>query len=275
VVNPLVYDFMQRALIAGTFIAVVSGLAGYFVVLRNQVFSGDALGHVAFTGGLGALVAGLPLQVGVFGASIATALGIGSLGGRARGRDVATGTVFSWVLGLGVLLLSLYTVSRSATAGGTAGVSILFGSILALQPAQAAVATVVAVAAGLVLLGIARPLLFVSVDPEVAAARGVPAAAVTLVFLVLLGVTVAEAVQAVGALLVLGLLVTPAAIAVQLTPRPYAGLLLSAALALVFLWSGLALAFYLPLPSGFCIVCPAFAVWVAVVIGRRIARANR
>jgi zinc/manganese transport system permease protein len=126
-----------------------------------------------------------------------------------------------------------------------------------------------------VLFGIARPLLFVSVDPEVAAARGVPAAAVTLVFLVLLGVTVAEAVQAVGALLVLGLLVTPAAIAVQLTPRPYAGLLLSAALALVFLWSGLALAFYLPLPSGFCIVSPAFAVWVAVVIGRRIARANR
>lgn len=273
--TPLVYDFIQRALIAGSCIAVVCGLAGYFVVLRNQVFGGDALGHVAFTGGLGALVAGLPLQLGVFAASIATSLGIGSLGGRARGRDVATGTVFAWVLGLGVLLLSLYTMSRSASAGGTAGVSILFGSVLALSPSQAVVATVVAIVVGGLLVGIARPLLFISVDPEVAFARGVRAKTVTVLFLVLLGGAVAEAVQAVGALLVLGLMVTPAAIAVRLTARPYAALWLSAALALLFLWLGLALAFYLPLPSGFCIVAPAFAAWLAVSAAAGLRRRYR
>ena len=266
----LAYDFMQRALLAGSCIAIMSGLAGYFVVLRNQVFIGDALGHVAFTAGLGALVAGLPLSVGVFAGSIATALGIGSLGGRARARDVAVGTVFAWVLGLGVLFLSLYTASRSAGAGGTAGVSILFGSILSLQPAQAVTAGIAGLAGSLLLLALARPLLFVSVDPEVSAARGVPLTAVTLLFLVLLGAAVAVAVQAVGALLVLGLVVTPAATAVQLTARPYAGLLLSAGLGLGFLWLGLTLAFYLPYPAGFCIVAPAFAAYVAITAGRRL-----
>ena len=260
----LAHDFMQRALVAGTGIALAAGLTGYFVLLRNQVFTSDALGHVAFTGGLGALLAGLWLPAGVFGASIAVALGMGALGGRARGRDVAIGTVFAWVLGVGVLFLSLFTASRSAAAGGTAGVSILFGSILGLQPAQALAATVASIATVALLLAIARPLLFVSLDPEVAAARGVPTTAVTALFLVLLGAAVAEAVQAVGALLILGLMVTPAAIALKLTARPYAGLLLSAGLALAFLWLGLGLAFYLPYPAGFFIVAPAFAAYVAV-----------
>jgi zinc/manganese transport system permease protein len=266
----LAYDFMQRALLAGSCIAVAAGLTGYFVVLRNQVFTGDALGHVAFTGGLGALVAGLPLPLGVFGASIATALGIGSLGGRARGRDVAIGTAFAWVLGVGVLLLSLYTTSRSAAAGGTAGIGILFGSIFSLQPMQALIAALAAGAGSLLLLGIARPLLFVTVDPEVAAARGVPVTAVSFLFLVLLGATVAEAVQAVGALLLLGLMVTPPAIAVKLTSRPYLGLFSSAGLALGFLWLGLALAFYLPYPPGFCIVAPAFAAYAAITAAQAV-----
>ena len=271
----LAYDFMQRAFAAGTCIAIASGLAGYFIVLRNQVFASDALGHAAFTGGLGALLAGFSLPAGVFGATIAVGLGMGALGGRARARDVATGTVFAWVLGVGVLFLGLYTASRSGPSGGTAGVSILFGSILGLQPLQAAVATLAGAGGAALLLGIARPLLFLSVDPDVAAARGVPTTAVTLLFLVLLGATVAEAVMAVGALLVLGLMVTPAATAVQLTTRPYAGLLLSAGLALAFLWAGLVLAFYLPYPPGFLIVAPAFAAYVAVSAGRHCTAANR
>ena len=113
----LSYDFMRHAVAAGTSIAVAAGLVGYFVVLRSQVFSTDALGHVAFTGGLGGLLLGLPLLAGVYLGTVAAALGMGSLGGRARGRDVAIGTLFAWVLGLGVLFLSNYTTRQSTSNG--------------------------------------------------------------------------------------------------------------------------------------------------------------
>ncbi len=263
------YDFMQHAVLAGTFIALAAGLVGYFVVLRNEVFTSDALGHVAFTGGLGALLANLQLLLGVFGSTILVAVGMGALGGRGRGRDVAIGTGFAWVLGVGVLFLSLYTAARSAS-GGTAGVSILFGSILGLQVTQATIATVAGIATSLVLLAIARPLMFVSIDPDVANARGVPNALVTLLFLVLVGATVAEAVQAVGALLIFGLMVTPAAIAQRLTARPYAGMILSGALAVGFVWLGLGLAFYLSYPASFFITALAFGTYLSTVIATRI-----
>jgi zinc/manganese transport system permease protein len=268
--NPLSYDFMQYAVLAGTFTALAAGLVGYFVVLRNEVFTSDTLGHVAFTGGLGALLAGLQLLVGVFGSTIAVAVGLGTLGGRSRGRDVAIGTVFAWVLGLGVLFLSLYTSNRSAS-GGTAGVSILFGSILGLQAAQAAITAVAGVITSLALLAIARPLMFISVDPDVAAARGVPTTMVTVLFLILLGATVAETVQAVGALLIFGLMVTPAAIAQRLTSRPYMGVLLSGALAVAFVWAGLALAFYISYPPSFFIIALAFGTYVVTILGGRLA----
>lgn len=264
------HDFMRAALLAGTCIALAAGLAGYLVVLRNEVFTTDALGHVAFTGGLGAVLAGLDLLVGVFASTIAAAVGMGSLGGRARGRDVAVGTFFAWMLGLGALFLSLYTANGSGSAGGTAGVSILFGSILALGGAQVAVAA----ASGLLIAGalaaISRPLLFTSIDPDVARARGVPAAALNVAFLVLLGATVAVAVQAVGALLIFGLLVTPAGIAYRVTARPFAGLLLSAALAVAFVWTGLVLAYYIPYPPSALITGVAFATYVAADVAARV-----
>ncbi|HLQ60385.1 MAG TPA: metal ABC transporter permease [Candidatus Acidoferrales bacterium] len=267
----LSYDFMQRAIVAGTFIALAAGLVGYFIVLRNEVFTSDALGHVAFTGGLASLLANLQLLLGVFGGTIAVAVGMGSLGGRGRGRDVATGTVFAWVLGVGALFLSLYTSARSA-GGGTAGVTILFGSILGLQEPQATIAAGAAIATSLVLLAIARPLMFVSIDPDVAAARGVPTALVTVLFLVLVGATVAEAVQAVGALLIFGLMVTPAAIAQRVTSRPYAGMLLSGALAVCFVWLGLGLAFYLAYPASFFITALAFGTYLASALASRSGR---
>jgi zinc/manganese transport system permease protein len=259
--NMLAYDFMRNAFVAGGCIAVSAGLVGYFVVLRNQVFTSDALGHVAFTGGLGGLLAGLPLILAVFGSTVAGALAIGSLGGRSRGRDVAIGTVFAWVLGLGVLFLSIYTSSRSAS-GGVVGVTILFGSVLALQAQQAAIATVAGLGTSVALLLICRPLLFASVDPEVAAARAVPVRLVTFVFLVLVGLTVAEAVQAVGALLIFGLLVTPAAVAQNVTARPYLGMALAPALGVGFVWLGLALAFYIPYPASFFIIALSFAAYL-------------
>jgi len=271
----LAYDFMRNAFIAGGCIAAAAGLVGYFVVLRNQVFTTDALGHVAFTGGMGGLLIGLNLLAGVFGSCIAVALAIGSLGGRGRGRDVAIGTVFAWVLGLGLLFLSIFTSSHSASAGNT-GISVLFGSILGMQPAQALIASGAGLLTCIALLVIARPLLFVSLDPEVATSRGVPIRVLTALFLILVAITVAESVQAVGALLVFALMVTPAAVAQNLTTSPYAGMALSAAVAVLAVWLGLTLAFYIAYPVSFFITALAFGFFiVSLVIIRTQKKAAR
>ena len=262
------YDFMRNAFLAGTCIALAAGLVGYFVVTRNQVFTSDALGHLSFTGGMGGLLLGLPLVTAVFGATIAGALGFGALGGRARGRDVAIGTLFAWILGLGALCLSLYSTARSG-ATGIVGVTVLFGSMLSLEARQAALAVLAGLAVSLALVLVCRPLLFASLDPEVANARGVPTRALAAVFLVLVGATVAEAVQAVGALLIFGLLVTPAAVAQNLTARPYVGVAMSAALAVVFVWVGLTFAFYIPYPASFFIMAVAFAAYLASIAWAR------
>ena len=254
-------EFMRNAFLAGTCIALAAGTVGYFLVLRNQVFTTDALGHTAFTGSLGALVAGIDLLAGVFGSCIAVALAIGTFGGRGRGRDVAIGTVFAWVLGLGVLFLSLYTTNRSAASGGV-GVSVLFGSILGLQHSQVVVGSIAGLVTCAVALLIARPLLFLSVDPDVAVARGVPTRALAALFLVLVAATVAESVQAVGALLVFALMVTPPAIAQNLSARPWLGIALSAAIAVAVLWAGLVLSFYVSLPVSFFVTALAFAAYL-------------
>ena len=267
----LAYDFMRYAFVAGGCIAAAAGLVGYFVVLRNQVFTTDALGHVAFTGGLGGLLIGLNLLVGVFGSCVAVALAIGSLGGRGRGRDVAIGTVFAWVLGLGVLFLSIFTSTRSG-AGGNIGISVLFGSILGIQAPQAVIASVAGIVTCAVAVAVARPLLFVSVDPDVATSRGVPIRAVTALFLILVAITVAESVQAVGALLVFALMVTPPAVAQNLTARPYAGMALSALVAVGAVWLGLTLAFYISYPASFFITALAFGSFVASI---GVSRARR
>ena len=267
----LAYDFMRNAFIAGGCIAAAAGLVGYFVVLRNQVFTTDALGHVAFTGGMGGLLVGLNLLVGVFGSCVAVALAIASLGGRGRGRDVAIGTVFAWVLGLGLLFLSIFTSSHSASAGNT-GISVLFGSILGMQPAQALIASGAGLLTCIALLVIARPLLFVSLDPEVATSRGVPIRVLTALFLILVAITVAESVQAVGALLVFALMVTPAAVAQNLTTSPYTGMALSAAVAVLAVWLGLTLAFYIAYPASFFITALAFGSFIVSLGINRVHR---
>jgi zinc/manganese transport system permease protein len=262
-------DFMRHALLAGTVLAAAAGLIGYFVVLRHLVFAGDALSHVAFTGALGAVAVGTNPQVGLFGVTALIAMGMGVLGERARGRDVAIGTVLAWVLGLGALFLSLYT-SRASAANSTFGVSVLFGSIFGLQAQFAQLVTLIGVGVMATLLVIARPLLFASIDPDVAAARGVPVRVLNLVFLVLLAITIGEAVQAVGALLIFALLVTPAAIAHRLLTRPFAALFLSALLAVSFTCIGLAIGFYTPYPVSFLISTLAFITYVTVVVWQRL-----
>ena len=266
------HPFMRNAFFAGTGIAVCCGAVGYFVVLRSQVFTGDALSHVAFTGALAALAAGADLRLGLFGATIAVAVGMGLLGRSGRADDVVIGSVFAWMLGLGVLFLSIYT-SSSSGANGTAGVSVLFGSILGLSASAARAAALIgAMILGGVLL-IARPLLFASLDEAVAAARGVPVRALGVGFLALVGVAAAETTQAVGALLLLGLLAAPAAAAHHLTTHPFRGLALSTALAVAAMWVGLAASYAFPsVPPSFAIIATAVAMFAVAAALHGAAR---
>ena len=239
-VHMLSFSFEVRAFVVGGLIAAACGLVGSFVVLRAQVFAADALSHVAFTGALVALASGIDLRLGLFAACVLFAVAMGALGEQGRASDVVIGNVFAWVLGLGVFFLTRVTTGAGGAGGdGTAGVTVLFGSIFGLGHGQAVVAAVVAAAVLLIMVVIARPLLFGSLDPAVAAARGVPVAALGLGFLVIVGVTAGEATQAVGALLLLGLLATPAATAQRLTADPYRALWLSSGLAVAAMWGGL------------------------------------
>jgi len=237
-------------------------------VLRAQVFTADALSHVAVAGAMAALAFGVDPRLGLFAATVAVAVGMGVLGPRGRPDDVVIGSVFAWILGLGVLFLSLYTRSRS-TGNGTAGITVLFGSLFGLSPSRAVTAAAVSAATAVLLLLIARPLLFATVDEAVARARGLPVTALGLGFLALAGVTAAEATQVVGALLLLGLVAAPAGAAYHLTDRPYRALGLSAALALAAMWSGLGLSYAVPwlLPSFAVIAVASLIYLLAVTLG--------
>jgi zinc/manganese transport system permease protein len=257
----LAHEFMRHALLAGSFVGLACGVVGYFVVLRSQVFAADALSHVAFTGALAALAAGVDLRLGLFGATVAVAVGMGFLGRSGRADDVVIGSVFAWMLGLGVLFLSIYT-SNSSGANGTAGVSVLFGSMLGLSTEAARVAAVIGVSILAAVFLIARPLLFASLDEAVAAAGGVPVRALGIGFLALVGLTAAETTQAVGALLLLGLLAAPAAAAHRLTTHPFKGLALSIVLAIVAMWAGLTLSYaFASMPPSFAIIATAVLMY--------------
>jgi zinc/manganese transport system permease protein len=262
----LAHPFMRNAFMAGTAIAAASGLVGYFVVLRSQVFSGDALSHAAFTGALGALALGVDLRLGLFVVTIAVAAGMGLLGPRGRADDVVIGMVFTWVLGLGVLFQTLFTTSGSGSGNGSASVNVLFGSILGLSRGQAVVAAVVGIAACAAVLGAGRPLLFASIDEAVAAARGVPVRVLGVGFLVLVGVTAAEATQAVGALLLVGLVAAPAASAQRVTDRPWRGLMLAGGLSVLAVWAGLTIAYLNgSVPASFAIMAVATAEYLGAI----------
>jgi len=259
-------EFVRNAFLAGTAIAVASGLVGYFVVLRAQVFAGDALSHVAFTGALAAAAAGIDIRIGLFAATIAVGMAIGALGDRSAADDVTIGIAFAAILGLGVYFLALFS-SGPGGGNGVLGARTLFGSIFGLSGSDAALAAIVGAAVVGVLLAVARPLLFASVDPRVAAARGVPVRALGLLLLGLLGATTAEATQAIGALLLLGLLAAPAGAAQRLTANPYAALALSAALAVLATWAGLTLSYLVPaVPPSSAIIAVATGIYLLAFV---------
>ncbi|OBA59522.1 ABC transporter [Mycobacterium sp. 1100029.7] len=265
----LSHSFIDNALVAGTAVAVVCGLVGYFLVLRGQVFAGDAQGHIAYTGAMAALVAGLDPRVGLFAAVTIAGLALGAISRRGA-DDVAIGSFFSWMLGLGALLLTYYTTHGSGK-NGTANVNVLFGSIFGINDAARTLAVSAAAVAGVVLILIARPLLFATIDPGIAQAAGVPTRILGTLFLVIVGITVAEATQIIGALVVLGLLAAPAAAAGRLTTRPWHGFWLSAVLATSAIWIGVTISYAVPTaPATFTIMSTAAAIYlIAYVISAR------
>jgi zinc/manganese transport system permease protein len=273
--------FLRSAFLAGTCIALAAGLIGYVVVLRGQVFTGDALSHVAFTGALAALAFGIDLRAGLYGSCVAFAILMALLGRRGNADDTVIGSVFAWILGLGALFLSIFTTSQSGTGnvGGNAGVNVLFGSILGLTPAQTLLDSLIALGVVVVFVAVGRPLVFASLDENVAAAGGVPTRALGYAFFILLGVTAGVATQAVGALLLLGLLAAPAGAAQRMCARPFPALWLSAAIAIASMWIGLTAAYLAPrMPPSFGILAVATAVYLGSFVagaGRHWLRAHR
>ncbi|HXS15447.1 MAG TPA: metal ABC transporter permease [Candidatus Saccharimonadales bacterium] len=241
------YQFVQYAFLAGTIIAIVSAIMGYFVVLRSQAFAAHALSHIGFAGATGAALAGLSSLSGTFLFTILAALGMGALGKRIHGRDVEIGMILSFALGLGVLFLKLYTTSANEAVG------ILFGSIFSVTTVDLWVSIAGGIITIIILMILFRPLLFASVDPEVATARGVPVDFLSVVFMVLLAATVTEAILVVGVLLVFALVISPAAIAQHISKKPLTSICVAVVLGIFFTWGGLFLALMFHGPVSFFI----------------------
>jgi zinc/manganese transport system permease protein len=261
------YPFMVNALEAGTIVAVMAGVTGWFMVLRRQTFAGHTLSIIAFPGAAAASLAGLPLTVGYFGFCGIGALALAGIAGSRKSlsaESAAIGSLQALALALGFLFASLYHGVLNGLD------SLLFGTFLGITSNQVIVLLAVAVAAVALVAVAARPLLFASVDAEVARAAGVRVGLIGFGFLLVLGLSVAETSQITGALLVFALLVTPAATAHQLTSRPVLGVALSIAIALVVTWLGLALAYFSIYPVGFYVTSLAFALYVTVRIAHAL-----
>ncbi|MHB8669146.1 MAG: metal ABC transporter permease [Acidimicrobiales bacterium] len=259
------YPFMVNAFRAGTVVAVTASLVGWFMVLRRQSFAGHTLAVIGLPGGAGAALIGLSAQLGFFTFCIAGAVVI-ALGARA-GRSgfseesAVVGTVQAFAIACGFLFVALYR-------GNLNGVNtLLFGSLIGITHDEAWTVLVVGLGTISALVLIARPLLFASIDAEVASARGVPVRSVSVLFTVLLGITAAASIQITGALLAFALLVVPPATAQLLSPRPVVSALIAIALALGVTWAGLAFAYYSTYPIGFWITTFAFVLFVSARVG--------
>jgi zinc/manganese transport system permease protein len=263
------YPFMVNALEAGTIVAVLAGVVGWYVVLRRAAFASHTLSVMAFPGATGAALAGLPTALGYYVACTAAALAMGRGGrggrpGRPEGGESAViGTVQTVGLAAGFLFLSL----NSAVLGGPE--TLLFGTFLGITRGQVLGLLLVALAALAILAALTRPLLFASVEREVARASGVPVALLDALFLLVLGLAIAAISQLTGALLVFALLVAPPAAAQRLTLRPGTALILSVVLALVTVWLALACAYFSIYPVGFYVTTIAFAIYVLARATRR------
>jgi zinc/manganese transport system permease protein len=263
------YQFMVNAFLAGTVVAIVAGAIGYFVVLRGSAFAAHALSHIGFAGATGAVVLAINPIFGLLAFTMGSGMAIGALGDRLRGRDVTIGIVLAWTLGLGVLFISLYTgYAQEAYA-------LLFGEILGISVAEVEVTALVAGLALVAIVALYRPLLFASVDQDLARAKGVPTLALSVAFMAILALAVTDAVQVVGVLLIFALIVTPAAIAIRFTSRPPLAIAAGVGLSLAFTWLGLGIAYYSPHPVSFFITSLAFGTYVAVRLAQSLPELYR
>jgi zinc/manganese transport system permease protein len=247
-------------------VALAAGLLGYFVITRQNAFAAHALAHIGFPGATGAILVGAPVTLGLAVFCVGGGLLIGLFGRRVADREMATGTILALATALGVLFASLASANASTTT------SVLFGNLLAISGDQLVVFGIFTAAVVVALAVLARPLVFASVDPAVAEARGVPVRALGVAFTVLLALTITMAVQVVGTLLLFALVVTPAATALRLTARPTRVAAAAVGLALVSVWGGLVLAAMVDLPPSFFIVSIAVFAWLVVLAasgGRR------
>jgi zinc/manganese transport system permease protein len=262
--------FMLNALRAGTIVAVLAGALGWFMVMRHQSFAGHTLAVVSFPGAAGAILIGISATIGYFTAAIAAAVVIAlvprSTTGRMYSQESAViGTVQAFALACGALFVSLYGGFLNSLTG------LLFGTFLGISERQVTTLLLVAVVALAVLGGIARPLFFATVDPDVARARGVPVRTLSTVYLILLGCAAAEVSQITGALLVFALLVMPAAAAQQVTARPAVSFALTLVFGLLVVWLGLGFAYYSVYPVGFYVTSFGFGIYVLAAAGRALS----
>ena len=250
------YDFMRNAFMAGTIVAIIAGAVGYFVVLRRSSFAAHGLSHAGFTGAAGAVLLGINPILGLLVFTVGGALLMGSLGRRTTNRDVEIGTVLAFMLGLGILFISLYS------GYATEAYSLLFGEILGISFANVIITLVAGIFILIMLATMYRPLVFTSLDEDVAEAKGVSISLISIGFMVLVGIATSIAVQVVGVLLIFALMVTPAAIAQRLTKRPSSGMMLSIIIALLVTWISLFVSFYLPYPVSFFITSIVFTLYI-------------
>ncbi|HXZ23031.1 MAG TPA: metal ABC transporter permease [Pseudolabrys sp.] len=258
----LAYEFMTNAFAAAGIVAVVSGLVGYFLVMRGQTFAGHALSHIGFAGATGAGLIGFAPLWGLLAFTVAAGVTMGALGERISNRDVVIGVVLALALGFGLLFLHYYT------SFATQATALLFGNVLAVDRATIMALALLGAVTVVALAAIMRPLIFASLQPELAEAKGVPMRFVSTAFLAIVALAVSECAQIVGVLLVFTLMVGPPAAAQRLTIGLGSGLFVSAALALAEAWLGLTMAFYTDWPVSFCIATLSALGYFATLPGR-------
>jgi zinc/manganese transport system permease protein len=258
------YDFMRNAFAAATVVAIVAGCVGYFLVLRGQTFAGHALAHVGFTGATGAVLVGIAPLWGLVAMTVAAGILMGFMSEKLAQRDVAIGIVLAFSLALGLLFLHFFT------SFATHATALLFGNVLGVDLPTVGILGVLGAICLVTLAIVSRPLLFASLQPELAEAKGVSLRLYSIVFLAIVALATAECAQIVGVLLVFALMVGPAATAQRLVSGVGAGVLLSAALALAEAWGGLTLAFYTDWPTSFWITALSTLIYALAAAPRQI-----
>ncbi|OZG50012.1 metal ABC transporter permease [Bombiscardovia coagulans] len=257
--------FMLKAILAGALIAIAAGTMGYFTIARNSTFAAHALAHIGLPGATGAVLLGLPVSAGMGLFALAGALVIAALGKKASQREIATGTVLAFATGLGLFFARL---SSSASQQMQA---ILFGSILTVSTGQLVTFIIFDLVLILALCLVYRPLLFSSVDEQVAQAKGVPIAAMNVLYMTLMAGVITIAVPAVGTLLIFALIVTPAATANILTASPLKAMGISSLICLIAIWAGLVLSTMFPAPPSFIIVTISTLIWALTKFGHYLS----